>query len=103
MAVNNIYGVQEDYRTIVVPPQAKGRKLKLGKLEVTYPTDTSVELKSAFQREFKVVFPGKPNAEIKVQCDGATIKSVIPAGALSEISFPALPGKTYRVVKSELS
>jgi hypothetical protein len=87
----------------VVPPHAKGRKLKLGKLEVTYPTDTSVELKSAFQREFKVVFPGKTNAEIQVQCDGATIKSVKPAGAPSGISFTALPGKTYRVSKSEPS
>jgi hypothetical protein len=77
--------------------------LKLGKLEVTYPTDTSVELKSAFQREFKVVFPGKANAEIQVQCDGATIKSVNPAGALSEISFTALPGKTYRVAQSKSS
>jgi hypothetical protein len=77
--------------------------LKLGKLEVTYPTDTSVELKSAFQREFKVVFPGKLNAEIQVQCDGTTIKSFKPAGALSEISFTALPGKTYRVVRSEPS
>ena len=100
MVVNTHYGVQEDYRTIVVPHHAKSRKLKLGKLEVTYPTDTSVELKSAFQREFKVVFPGKVNAEIQVQCDGATIKSVNPAGALSEISFTALPGKTYRVAKS---
>jgi len=103
MLVNTHYGVQEDYRTIVVPPHAKGRKLKLGKLEVTYPTDTSVELKSAFQREFKVVFPGKINAEIQVQCDGETIKSVNPAGALSEISFTALPGKTYRVAESEPS
>jgi hypothetical protein len=103
MVVNTHYGVQEDCRTIVVPPHAKGRKLKLGKLEVTYPTDTSVELKSAFQREFKVVFPGKINAEIQVQCDGATIKSVKPAGALSEISFTALPGKTYRVAESEPS
>ena len=44
MLVNTRYGVQEDYRTIVVPPHAKGRKLKLGKLEVAFPTDTSVEL-----------------------------------------------------------
>ena len=103
MVVNAHYGVQEDYRTIVVPPRAKGRKMKLGKLEVTYPTDTSVELKSAFQREFKVVFPGKLNPEIQVQCDGATLKSVKPTGAPSEISFTALPGKTYRVAKSEPS
>jgi hypothetical protein len=103
VVVNARYGVQEDYRTIAVPPHAKGRKLKLGKLEVTYPTDTSVELKSAFQREFKVVFPGKMNAEIQVQCDGATLKSVKPAGERSEISFTAQPGKTYSVSKAEPS
>jgi hypothetical protein len=85
----------------VVPPHAKGRKLKLGKLEVTYPTDTSVELKSAFQREFKVVFPGNINAEIQVQCDGAIVKSVRVTGSTSEVTFTALPGKTYRVSKNE--
>jgi len=78
----------------VVPPHAKGRRLKLGKLEVNYPTDTSVELKTAFQREFKVIFPVK-NAEIKVQCDGTTVKSVSLTGAASEVTFTALPGKTY--------
>jgi hypothetical protein len=103
MLVNTHYGVQEDYRTIVVPPHARGRKLKLGKLEVTYPTDTSVELKSAFQREFRVVFRGKVNSEIQVQCDGAMLKSVKPTGAPSEISFTALPGKTYRVAQSKPS
>ncbi len=103
MLVNTHYGVQEDYRTIVVPPHAKGRKLKLGKLEVTYPTNTSVELKSAFQREFKVVFPGKMKAEMQVQCDGETVKSFKPAGERSAISFTAQPGKTYRVAESEPS
>ncbi len=103
MLVNAHYGVQEDYRTIVVPPNAKGRKLKLGKLEVSYPTDTSVELKSAFQRDFKVVFPGNINAEIRVQCDGAAVKSVNAPGATAEVSFTALAGKTYVVSKSEPS
>ena len=73
IAVNTIYGIQEDYRTIVVPPHAKGRRLKLGKLEVNYPTDTSVELKTAFQREFKVIFPAQ-SGKIKVQCDGKRSK-----------------------------
>jgi hypothetical protein len=102
IAVNTLYGVQEDYRTIVVPPDAKGRRLKLGKLEVNYPTDTSVELKTAFQRELRVIFPVK-NAEIKVQCDGATVKSVSVTGAAAEVTFTALPGKTYIVSKSEAS
>jgi len=103
MLVHSHYGVQEDYRTIVVPPHAKGRKLKLGKLEVSYPTDTSVELKSAFQREFKVVFPGNKNGEIQVQCDGKTVESVKSAGVAAEVSFTAQAGKTYVVTKSEPS
>ena len=96
MAVNNIYGVQEDYRTIVVPPHAKGQRLKLGKLEVSYPTETSVELKTAFQRELKVIFPGKKGG-IKVQCDGAVVKPVTLGGEASEVTFTASPHKTYIV------
>ena len=95
MAVHNIYGVQEDYRTIVVPPHATGKRLKLGKLEVSYPTETSVELKTAFQREFKVVFPGKKGG-INVQCDGAIVKSVNVSGEASEVTY-ASPDKTYIV------
>ncbi|MCP4313966.1 MAG: hypothetical protein GY790_22145 [Bacteroidetes bacterium] len=56
IAVNTIYGIVEDYRTIVVPSHAKGRRLKLGKLEVNYPTDNSVELISSFQRESGLFF-----------------------------------------------
>ena len=96
IAVNTIYGIQEDYRTIVVPSHAKGRRLKLGKLEVSYPTETSVELKTAFQREFKVIFPGKKGG-IKVLCDGAVVKPVKVSGEASEVIFTASPHKTYIV------
>lgn len=34
MIVENRYGVDEDYRTIRIPPEAKGRRLLLGELEV---------------------------------------------------------------------
>jgi len=101
MAVNTIYGIQEDYRTIMVPPHAKGRRLKLGKLEVNYPTDTSVELKTAFQREFKVVFPGK-NAEIKVQCDGTTVNPSVQPARQPKLRYRTA-GKAYIVSKSEPS
>jgi hypothetical protein len=100
--VNTIYGVQEDYRTIVIPPHAKGRRLKLGKLEVNYPTDNSVEVKTVFQREFKVVFPGK-KGRINVQCDGAIVKSVNVSGEASEITFTASPDRTYIVSKDQIS
>ncbi len=102
IAVNTIYGIQEDYRTIVIPPHAKGRRLKLGKLEVNYPTDNSVELKTAFQREFKVVFPGKKGG-INVQCDGATVKSAKVSGEASEVTFTASPDKTYIVSKDQIA
>jgi hypothetical protein len=59
-------------------------------------------LKTAFQREFKVIFPVN-NAQIKVQCDGATVKSVRVTGSTSAVTFTALPGKTYRVSKAEPS
>ncbi|MFQ6115191.1 MAG: trehalase family glycosidase [bacterium] len=96
--VNTIYGIQEDYRTIVIPPNAKGRRLKLGKLEVHYPTNTSVELKTAFQREFKVIFPAQ-KGKIKVECDGKTVESQSVSPEASEITFTAMPGKTYIVSK----
>ena len=98
IAVNTIYGIGEDYRTIVIPPNAKGRRLKLGKLQVHYPTDTSVELKTAFQREFKVIFPAQ-KGKIKVQCDGKTVESKSVATEASEITFIAMPAKTYIVSK----
>ncbi|MFX0202050.1 MAG: hypothetical protein ACFFCW_38550, partial [Candidatus Hodarchaeota archaeon] len=98
IAVNTIYGIQEDYRTIVIPPNAKGRRLKLGKLEVHYPTDTSVELKTAFQREFKVIFPAQKE-NIKVQCEGKTVEYKSVATEASEIIFTAMPARTYIVSK----
>jgi hypothetical protein len=96
IAVNTIYGIQEDYRTIVVPSHAKGRRLKLGKLEVNYLTDTSLELNTSFQREFKVVFPSQKE-KIEVRCKGKTIKSISASAAASEVTFTAMPGNTYIV------
>jgi len=98
IAVNTIYGIGEDYRTIVIPPNAKGRRLKLGKLEVHYPTNTSVELTSDFKRKFKVVFPVR-NEKINVQSDGKTVKPISSKKAASEVTFTAMPGKTYVVSK----
>jgi hypothetical protein len=98
IAVNTIYGIGEDYRTIVIPPNAKGRRLKLGKLEVYYPTDDSVELTTDFQREFKVVFPAQKE-NIMVQCDGKTVECKSTAPEASEITFTAMPAKTYLVSK----
>ena len=102
MVVHTTYGVQEDYRTIVIPPHAKGRRLKLGKLEVNYLTDTSVELKTAFKREFKVVFPEKTSGII-VKCDGKGVKSANITDAPSEVMFTAMPGKTYIVSNDHLA
>jgi hypothetical protein len=96
MIVNTTYGVQEDYRTIVVPPQAKGKRLKLGKLEVSYPTDTSVELNTSFEREFRVVFPAQ-SGKIVVTGNGKRVKNITANDSASEVTFTAMPGKTYIV------
>jgi hypothetical protein len=70
--------------------------LKLGKLEVNYLADTSVELKTAFKREFRVIFPEKTTG-IRVQCDGKAVKSANLTVTPNEATFTAMPGKTYIV------
>jgi len=95
--VNTMYGIQEDYRTIVVPRNAKGKRLKIGKLEVYYPTDTSVELKTDFQRDFNVVFPA--GKEIPgVRRKGEVVKTVMQY----EVKFRGMPGKTYVISKDQI-
>ena len=101
IAVNTIYGIGEDYRTIVVPSHAEGRRLKLGKLEVNYPTDTSVELITSFEREFRVVFQTRKD-KIEVQCKGKTVKSISAGAAASEVTFTAMPGKMYVVSNGKI-
>jgi len=102
IVVNTIYGIQEDFRTIVIPSHARGRRLKLGKLEVNYLTDTSVMLKTAFQREFKVVFPTQKE-KIEVKCDGKVVKyKNVTVAESSEVTFNAMPGKTYIVSKGKI-
>ena len=76
MVVQNTYGVQDDYRTIIVPINAKGLELKQGKLKLSYPNDESVKLKSDFDRTFHVVFPYKINAlNITLSGNGEKIES----------------------------
>jgi len=96
ITVNTIYGIQEDYKTIVIPPDAKGRHLKLGKLEVNYLTDTSVELMTSFKREFKVVFPDE-TGKVKVLCNGKAVKKKDLSIGGSEVVFTGMPWKTYVV------
>jgi len=96
MVVHNVYGIQEDYRTIVVPSHAKGRRLKLGKLELSYPSDKSVKVRTVFEREFRVIFPGQ-KGKIKVQSNGKSVKCLHKDVPLPEVIFIASPHKTYIV------
>ena len=95
MIVHSVYGVQEDYRTIRVPEGAAGRFLELGKLKVSYPDQHSVEITSAFDRSFRVVFgAGAGESEPRVTLGEASI----PADASgNEVRFTARGGETYRV------
>lgn len=96
MVVHNVYGIQEDYRTIVVPPHAKGRRLKLGKLELNYLSDKSLKVRTVFEREFRVVFPGQ-KGKIKVQSNGKSVKCLQKDVPVPEVIFIASPHKTYIV------
>ncbi|UCD30176.1 MAG: hypothetical protein JSV03_06830 [Planctomycetota bacterium] len=100
MILQSIYGIQEDFRTIIVPSEAKGRDLLCGKLQVKYPENNVVELKSAFQRTFNVVFP-KTKGAIKAQisCDGKELAVDQVTINNNKITFIARPGKTYRVTQ----
>lgn len=101
MAVHSLYGVQENYSTIRIPPNVKNRRLKLGKLEVSYPADDAVSLRTGFERKFHVVFPSAGGVVI-VTCDGKPLANREFAVSDSEVSFNALPAKTYRVSRSEI-
>jgi putative isomerase len=92
--VENVYGVQDDFRTIRVPPDAAGRRLGLGKLEVGYPGEGAVELRTGFAREMRVVFPGTPPARPTVRCGGRTAGARLVGGA---VVFEAPAGETCRV------
>ena len=96
MVVHNVYGIQEDYRTIVVPPHAKGRRLKLGKLSLSYPSDKSLNVRTAFKRVFRVTFPGQ-SGPIKVHCNGEHVNVHPKDTPVPEVEFLALPNRTYMV------
>lgn len=92
--VENVYGVQDDFRTIRVPDGAAGRRLRLGKLEVRYPSDTAVEVRTGFARELRVAFARAPEARARVLCDGRARRARVVEGALA---FGARAGETCRV------
>ncbi|NLY01661.1 MAG: hypothetical protein GXY83_36710 [Rhodopirellula sp.] len=103
LLVRSVYGVHEDFRTIFVPSGAKGRRLRLGKLEVSYPEDDVVELRSAFERRFHVIFPdGKPGAAPVVTCDGKPLGSDRFQPENGAVSFTAQPGHWYAVQRANI-
>jgi hypothetical protein len=102
LLVQSVYGVQDDFRTILVPPGAKGRRLRLGKLEVSYPEEDVVELRSAFDRRFRVIFAAAAGPLTPVlKCDGRPLE----AGALQlengAVVFTAQAGRTYTLRRSD--
>jgi hypothetical protein len=97
MIVQNIYGVDEDFRTIRIPSQAQGRRLSLGALKVFYPTGDSVEIQSAFPRTMNVVFPEMTPAKmVQVTCNGKPLPSSQAEPEGNRIRFKVSPGRTYR-------
>ena len=97
MVVQQIYGIQDDYRTIIVPQHPEGKKVKLGKIELDYPDHHSMELKSSFEREFSVILPDKGKKTIELTCDGKVQKDFVLKTNGSTLIFKAKPSKDYRI------
>ena len=89
---------QEDFRTLRVPAGATGRRLKLGKLEVAYPTERSVTVRSDFDRDFRMIFPRLSASQgLRVTCEG---RAVPAAFSPQEVRFKAVVRQLYRIERS---
>ncbi len=98
MIVENYYGLTNDYSTICVPPNAKGKHLKLGKIELNYPEENQVELCSDLARSFKIIYPAqKSDGKFSVSCGGLTIRNAALKVKEMSVEFTTLPGKHYLV------
>jgi len=96
LLVQSLYGVQDDFRTILVPSDAQGRRLHLGKLDVSYPAGGVVELRSAFDRPFRVIFPGAASqAAPQLECDGRPLEPGAVKLEDGAAVFTAQAGRTY--------
>ncbi|MDO8588019.1 MAG: trehalase family glycosidase [Armatimonadota bacterium] len=98
MMVNSLYGVQEDFRTIRAPTNPSGRRLTLGKLEVEYPSNDSVELRTGFKRQFRVEFPAaKSKLKPTITRNGQPLARDQVTVSGRAVVFTAEPGRIYRV------
>lgn len=73
------------------------RKLVWGKIEIFYPDNNTVELRSGFERKFTVIFPSDSKGSSVTVTSGKEKITTARGGA---ISFVAKSGRTYRVTSS---
>jgi hypothetical protein len=98
MIVENYYGITGDFTTICLPKNAKGRHLRLGQLEVSYPEDDQVLLISDFQRSLKVVFPNaKRDGQLMVFLEGKQLSKSALRKSPNAVEFKAEPDKHYLI------
>jgi putative isomerase len=98
MIVENYYGITNDYQTICVPPNAKGRHLKLGQLEVNYVRDDQVEVSTGFDRKIKVVFPGThKKLRVTLNSGDAELPVAIISSSSASVEFKAESNKKYLI------
>lgn len=75
------------------------RKYTLAEKNIKHAeADLPLKLNSSFTRAFKVVFSGQ-EGKIKVRCEGKTMKKKDLNIKASEVTFTAMPGKTYVISK----
>lgn len=98
MIVENYYGITNDYQTICIPPNAKGRHLKLGQLEVFYPANNRVELISGFERKIKITSPDSENISgITVSFDDKQLVKNLLKKTINSVEFIAKPSNHYLI------
>lgn len=98
MIVENYYGITNDYQTICIPQNAKGRHLKLGQLEVFYPQDDRVEISSGFERKMEVVFPGSAKkTQITVRSGDSKLAVKLISSSTSSVKFKTEANTQYHI------
>lgn len=97
MVVQNIYGLQDDFCTIVVPEDPAGKSLMLGKLRYSFPSSHSLELQSSFDREMKIVLNEIGKLTTKMTCNGQEITGYSFDKKNNMLKFKALAGKKYEI------
>ena len=96
MIVENYYGIFTGRNSIVMPQDAAGRQIRIGNLEVNYPSDNLAEIKSDADRKITFTVPSAPS-EFSIRCNGKKVPGKYLVVNGGSVSFSLEKGKMYTV------